>query len=57
MPVYEYLCERCKVQVEDYQAMSQMKKTIPCPECNRPMKRVMSRLGFVKGNVTPKFYE
>ncbi len=57
MPIYEYYCEPCRVQVEDLQAIRKMKKTIPCPECRRPMKRIMSELGRVEGNLTPKFYE
>jgi len=56
MPIYEYYCERCKVQVEDFQSIMKMKKTIPCPECERPMKRIMSVLGRVNGGFTPKFY-
>jgi len=54
MPIYEYYCEKCDVQVEILQKFS-AKKTIMCPECGRPIRRIISRIGgfIFKG---PGFY-
>lgn len=55
MPIYEFYCDPCKVQVEELPHMSKMKKTIPCPECGGRMRRMVSRVGgfIFKG---PGFY-
>ena len=41
MPTYDYLCKKCKHSFEYFQSMSNshLKK---CPECNGPVRRLVS---------------
>ena len=41
MPTYEYKCEKCKNEFEEFQSMSSEPKTI-CPKCGAEAKRMIS---------------
>jgi putative FmdB family regulatory protein len=41
MPTYDYMCEPCKISKEIFHEIS-LKKRPKCPECGKPMKRLIS---------------
>ncbi len=45
MPVYEYECPACEKVLEVQQRMADAPLTI-CPECEGPVKKIMSRSSF-----------
>ena len=45
MPVYEYECKECKKVFEVQQKMAD-KPLSACPECNAPVKKLVSRSSF-----------
>tara|TARA_Y100000310_G_C20701833_1_gene830678 strand:+ start:3730 stop:3969 length:240 start_codon:yes stop_codon:yes gene_type:complete len=45
MPLYEYKCERCAVNIEKLQQMDKMGAL--CPECGHGMRRVYSPLAYI----------
>ncbi len=54
MPIYEYYCEKCDVQIEVLQKFT-ARRQMKCPECGRKIKRIMSRIGGFKFK-GPGFY-
>ena len=45
MPVYEYECKNCMKVIEVQQKMADAPLTT-CPECNEPVKKLMSMSSF-----------
>ena len=54
MPIYEYECDSCQLVIDVTHHISDM-PLIPCPRCQRRMRRIISRIGgfIFKG---PGFY-
>jgi len=47
MPIYEYRCDDCGLQVEKlWKSISGAKDTIPCEGCAQPMKKLLSAANF-----------
>lgn len=42
MPIYEYICSKCKHKFELLRAMSQSNESVPCPNCGSSAQRVLS---------------
>lgn len=43
MPRYEYICKNCNYKEELDLRVSEVKKTIPCPKCNGPFEKQISK--------------
>lgn len=51
MPIYEYVCPECDLKFEKLRPLSQADTSTPCPRCQQPARRVMSRFAsFTKGD-------
>ena len=40
MPLYDYECKHCKEIIEDI--IAHIDDDVPCPDCKRPMERLIS---------------
>lgn len=50
MPIYEYQCQACQAQFEEWQSGFE-EKEMECPECGKPAKRLISHTSFqLKGS-------
>ena len=49
MPVYEYLCTKCKKEFEIKKSMNDIDKQFSCPYCGRNGERVVSVFGATNG--------
>lgn len=47
MPLYEYKCESCGQEKEILRHMDEADDPVPCPVCNKPMKRKISLTSFI----------
>ncbi|MDR2054788.1 MAG: zinc ribbon domain-containing protein [Desulfovibrio sp.] len=47
MPIYEYLCPKCRKIFEEWAASANDDTVEPCPRCATPASRVMSQTSFV----------
>lgn len=45
MPLYEFICEKCKHEFEDLISMKDA-ESIKCPKCNKNVKRKISKSAF-----------
>ena len=43
MPIYEYVCNDCKNKFELIRPVSQSSDSAPCPTCQKPSERILSR--------------
>ena len=47
MPLYEYQCDRCGLQLDKlWKTMSSAKDSIPCESCEAPMRKLGSAVNF-----------
>ena len=47
MPIYEYQCDDCGIRKEKlWRRISTAKPTIPCPECEKDMRKLISAASF-----------
>ncbi len=46
MPIYAYICEPCKTEIEDIRHYSQRDDLPLCKKCSRPMAREMAPSGM-----------
>lgn len=46
MPIYEYLCEKCKIKKEINRSFSDIEIIPLCSECKYSMKRVYNTFGI-----------
>jgi putative FmdB family regulatory protein len=50
MPIYEYVCPKCKSKFELLRPMSQANEKVSCPHCHEPSERALSSFAcFSKG--------
>jgi putative FmdB family regulatory protein len=47
MPIYEYLCPKCRKIFEEWTTSANDDTVEPCPRCSTPAPRVMSQTSFV----------
>ncbi|MDR1659350.1 MAG: zinc ribbon domain-containing protein [Desulfovibrio sp.] len=47
MPIYEYLCPKCRKIFEEWTTSANDDTVEPCPHCATPAPRVMSQTSFV----------
>ena len=51
MPLYEYICNKCKIKEERLLSFSKSDSTQLCNECNKPLIRIISKPSFqLKGS-------
>lgn len=43
MPIYEYVCADCDNKFELIRPVSQFSDSAPCPTCQKPSGRILSR--------------
>jgi len=49
MPIYEYICNKCKIQFELRLPFSETDKLIKCPKCNVKANKQFSSFGCKTG--------
>jgi putative FmdB family regulatory protein len=50
MPIYEYICNKCKAAWEEIRPLKDSDKGFPCLACtSEDTRKVFSRPGLVKG--------
>ncbi|MCX6011607.1 MAG: zinc ribbon domain-containing protein [Chloroflexi bacterium] len=49
MPIYEYVCDKCRLKFELLKAMSQSEEDAPCPKCGTSARRALS--SFARSSV------
>ncbi|MCX6013408.1 MAG: zinc ribbon domain-containing protein [Chloroflexi bacterium] len=49
MPIYEYLCTKCKNEFEIKRLMSDIDKPVSCPDCGGVGERMVSVFGATNG--------
>ncbi|MDR2745156.1 MAG: zinc ribbon domain-containing protein [Desulfovibrio sp.] len=47
MPIYEYLCPKCRKIFEEWKTSANDDTVEPCPRCATPAPRVLSQTSFV----------
>jgi len=51
MPIYEYVCNDCKLKFEARRPMSQATEGADCPKCGKKAGRVFSRFAHCGGEM------
>ena len=49
MPIYEYVCNKCKSKFEQLRPLSKSGEGCECPECHGKAERVLSRFSAFSG--------
>ncbi len=50
MPLYEYMCKKCRKIHEVLVPLSEEKEDVKCPECDKAMKKLMSPIKSIRIN-------
>lgn len=57
MPFYNFFCEDCNLEYEDFVPYSEYDPNYPCPDCSGPGERIWDGCAAIKvQGGTPKFY-
>ncbi len=43
MPIYEYVCNKCKNKFELMRPLSKASESVSCPKCQNKAERILSR--------------
>ena len=47
MPIYEYMCLKCRNVFEEWLKFSETTESAPCPKCDSLAQRIISNTAFV----------
>jgi len=50
MPLYEYQCSQCNIEIEKYRKMSEREDPVECPKCQENMGIMVSDIAGYRIN-------
>jgi len=50
MPIYEYVCPRCKTAFEEMRPFTEADKSVNCPKCNSEAQKRISNFASKTGS-------